>query len=89
MRLQTFERDGRWRPGIVVNGEVIDIAASWDPAHGRSPSTMEVLVEAFETVAPRLLEMVDSPTAVRHAARDLRIGPALPRPGKILCVGLN
>ena len=89
MRLQTFERDGRWRPGIVVGDEVTDIAASWDPAHGRSPSTMEALVEAFDSVAPRLLDMLASPSAVRHAASGLRIGPALPRPGKILCVGLN
>lgn len=73
MRLASYERDGRWRAAV---------------ADGDGP-----LVDAGGATARELL--AQGPDAIRAAAAagepigDVPLGPPIPDPGKILCVGLN
>jgi 2-keto-4-pentenoate hydratase/2-oxohepta-3-ene-1,7-dioic acid hydratase in catechol pathway len=85
----TFEHDGHWRPGIDLGEQVIDIIASWDTAFGTPPETMEEVVQDFEALRPALEGMIAAGEAVLRERATLHAGPVLPRPGKILCVGLN
>jgi len=85
MKLISFQHgDGPVRVGVAVGEGVVDIAARLPGA----PGDMVSLIKDWETWEPRVVE------AVRTAAPDLR-GDALtwlapvPRPGKILAIGLN
>jgi len=73
MRLLTFHRDGDLRIGLREADEVIELAA--DDLNGLlSMTTAEI---------GRLA------TGDRVAAAGLRLGPCVPRPPKIVCIGLN
>jgi 2-keto-4-pentenoate hydratase/2-oxohepta-3-ene-1,7-dioic acid hydratase in catechol pathway len=84
MRLITFEAGGRTRLGVVVDGEVVDLAAA-EPA---LPSDMVALLAAGP----------DALTAARRASQGrgrrlaldaLRLLAPVPAPPKFLGVGLN
>jgi acylpyruvate hydrolase len=93
VRLASYERDGRWAAAVALPEErLVDAEAAarhagldegvvWSSARaivGQDPDRIARLAEAAEALADQ--------SAI---AADLRLGPPVPDPSKILCVGLN
>src|SRR5256885_15571834 len=80
MKLIRFGEPGRERPGLIVDGgrriDVSGFGADYDEAFFGSGG--------LERLARWLVK--ESPPTV---ANDVRLGPPLVRPSKIVCVGLN
>ncbi len=97
MRLVTYERDAMWRAGLLVEGNVIDLADAaaelqlTDRPAGAWLSVRGVL----ESVPAADLEAVHAHVARQGTdgeavpVRDVRLGPPIPDPDKIICIGLN
>lgn len=89
MKLITFVYEGKTRIGALVprNGEdhVVDFTNGGDPS---LPTSMIGLLEGEEQVFSRLhATVMDDPNTIPlHAVRLLA---PVPRPGKIICIGLN
>jgi 2-keto-4-pentenoate hydratase/2-oxohepta-3-ene-1,7-dioic acid hydratase in catechol pathway len=91
MRLVTYETDRAWRSGILVEDAVVDTADAADRAglgHGDWFSNRFVISapaaarDGLERAAAEL-----SPNS--FGVHGLRLGPPIPDPDKILCMGLN
>ena len=87
MRLVSFGPRGDERPGVVHGDRVIDLAAA-DPS---LPGSVRKILEqdALDRVR-RVVESADSlrPECFRPVA-DVRLGPPVTDPSKIICLGLN
>jgi 2-keto-4-pentenoate hydratase/2-oxohepta-3-ene-1,7-dioic acid hydratase in catechol pathway len=98
MRLATYERDGEWAAAVVLpDGRLVDAAAavraaglgdggSWASVRrilGEPADRLNALAEGAEALAAKA-----DPEAVLDAG-SARLGPPVPDPQKILCVGLN
>jgi acylpyruvate hydrolase len=97
MRLATYERGGEWAAAVVVDGRLVDAAAaarhagldaggSWASVRGilsQPADRLGALADGAQTLAARA-----DPDVVLDAA-SARLGPPVPDPQKILCVGLN
>jgi 2-keto-4-pentenoate hydratase/2-oxohepta-3-ene-1,7-dioic acid hydratase in catechol pathway len=92
-RLATYERDGRWAAAIALAGDRLvdaeaaarrtglDDGVAWSSVRaivGEDPDRVAALRAGAEALADDAL-----------AAADVRLGPPIPDPQKILCVGLN
>ena len=96
MRLVSYASDGTLRPGLELGGEVIDVeraaaVAGWDEATRAGLRSGRAVVALG---ADRLRELADAADANRDrlAAEPLdavRLGPPVPDPQKIICLGLN
>lgn len=96
MRLLTFEHDGSLRFGVGTEHGVLDVTAT-ATAFGADAEAFEPT--RFYANGSRNLEalrdLVEKAAGSGHAngllldEASLRIGPCVPAPGKILCVGLN
>jgi 2-keto-4-pentenoate hydratase/2-oxohepta-3-ene-1,7-dioic acid hydratase in catechol pathway len=97
MRLASYDRGGEWAAAVVVDGRLVDAAAaarhaglddggSWASVRGilRQPADR---LGALADGAGALAAQAD-PQVVLDAA-SARLGPPVPDPQKILCVGLN
>jgi acylpyruvate hydrolase len=98
MRLATYERAGQWAAAVgTADGRLVDAAAAArQAALGNGPvwtSVRGILGQpadrrrALADGAQALLQAAD-PEAVLDAG-SVRLGPPVPDPQKILCVGLN
>jgi acylpyruvate hydrolase len=98
MRLATYDRGGHWTAAVVApDGRLVDAVAAAGRAgieNGTSCSTVRALVAqpaerlaALQEAAGALADAGD-PELVLDAAAA-RLGPPVPDPQKILCVGLN
>ena len=82
MRLVTFEQAGRARLGCLDGDEVADISS----VSGAPASLLEV-IERGEEGADAVAAALSS--APRLPLGDIDFLPVIPRPGKIICLGLN
>ncbi|HXM55653.1 MAG TPA: fumarylacetoacetate hydrolase family protein [Candidatus Dormibacteraeota bacterium] len=73
MRLLTFHRDGDLHVGLLDGGEVAELAAD----------------DLNPLLALTPAEITRLATGTRTAEADVTLGPAVPRPPKIICIGLN
>jgi acylpyruvate hydrolase len=98
LRLATYERAGRWAAGVgVPGGRLVDADAAARHAgldDGVAWSSVRALVAqapdrlaALGEAAGALADSGDPDVAV--AAAGARLGPPVPDPQKILCIGLN
>jgi acylpyruvate hydrolase len=98
LRLATYERAGRWAAAVgVPGGLLVDAAAAARRAgldDGVAWSSVRAIVAqeadrlaALHEAAGALADGSDGDAVV--AADDARLGPPVPDPTKILCVGLN
>jgi 2-keto-4-pentenoate hydratase/2-oxohepta-3-ene-1,7-dioic acid hydratase in catechol pathway len=80
MRLYTYERDGKRRVGAEKSGGLVDLS-------GLFGSMIELIRggEAALTAARRALEAAETTVPLD----SVRLLAPIPRPGKILCSGLN
>jgi acylpyruvate hydrolase len=98
LRLATYERPGEWAAAVVVaDGRLVDAAAaarraglgdggSWTSVRrilGEDADRVSALADGAEAVAAQ-----SDPEVVLDAG-SVRLGPPVPDPQKILCVGLN
>ncbi|MEN3280867.1 MAG: hypothetical protein V7607_2007 [Solirubrobacteraceae bacterium] len=98
MRLATYERDGQWAAAVVLaDGRLVDAAAAARAAGlgdgGAWASVRRILAEPADRVSA-LADGAESLAATADPEAELdagsaRLGPPVPDPQKILCVGLN
>jgi len=100
MRLVSYILDGRPRPGIQLGGVVVDTceacrAAGWPEADiDELGSNRDVIrhplerLQALESHARARLELLRAKGAV-HVLSSVRLGPPIPDPDKLICIGLN
>jgi acylpyruvate hydrolase len=94
VRLASYERDGRWAAAVALaDGRLVDAAAAagraglddgvrWSSVReivGQGPDRAAALRDAAEALGDN----------GAMAAENVRLGPPVPDPTKILCVGLN
>lgn len=84
MRLLTFARDGGERLGVRRGEAIVDLALAMPGAPADWPSVFAAgaLADVARTAA-------EAPAAALVAAASVRLLPPIPRPPKILCIGLN
>lgn len=84
MRLGMFQMQaGVPRPGLIAGERVHDIGAHL----AQAPQSMIGLLENLEALRPQLEGLLQQPGD--HALKEVRLTPPIPRPGKILALGLN
>lgn len=82
MKLVCFSNGGELVPGALVDDNVVSL----DDLVAQAPTPqnrMEALIANFDALRPSLEARADS--GDRLALSAVRLGPPLPRPGKILC----
>jgi 2-keto-4-pentenoate hydratase/2-oxohepta-3-ene-1,7-dioic acid hydratase in catechol pathway len=83
MRFVTIQRSGYHEPGVLVDGEAIAI-------RGAGFEDITAVLSGGPDAIDRLRRWVDdAPGGARVAAADLKLGAPIPRPPKIICIGLN
>lgn len=94
MFLLTFQEGGSLRLGVRTDRGVIDVAAASEALGGEPvPATMDEAI-AGDGAAVTALEGLVARAANAEGSwlrdeQSLTLGPSVPHPGKILCVGLN
>jgi 2-keto-4-pentenoate hydratase/2-oxohepta-3-ene-1,7-dioic acid hydratase in catechol pathway len=96
MRLVSYPAASGLRAGAVVDGRVIDVEASLAgtalASRGRV-ATIRQLLETCGDALPEVAAAVDAAALAGSAPAgelaDLELGPVVPDPGKVLCIGLN
>ena len=83
MKLVTYGKSGQERIGAVVGGEIVDLRSADESLPGTVLGVLEA--DALGAVSRAL----ESGTGVRTPLDDVRLASPIPRPPKIVCVGLN
>jgi 2-keto-4-pentenoate hydratase/2-oxohepta-3-ene-1,7-dioic acid hydratase in catechol pathway len=91
MILLTFKDGDALRLGIKTDAGVVDVAAAKTAlGDGSAPDTIDALLAGGEAAMSALTGLVGrAPTSAVRDEGSLTLGPAVPNPGKIICVGLN
>jgi 2-keto-4-pentenoate hydratase/2-oxohepta-3-ene-1,7-dioic acid hydratase in catechol pathway len=84
MRLLTFEQGGLARPGVLADAETV-VDLSLIGCH----SLLELISKSDEWLAKAAKLAQSSPTDARHKLTDVKLLAPIPRPRKLICVGLN
>lgn len=93
MKLLTYKQDGKIALGVRTDRGVLDVAAAAARLGERGvPLTIDETIErgnpAIEALAA-LAERTDEAADCWRQEEELALGPCVPQPGKIICVGLN
>ena len=91
MKLITYQSGDEIKLGVVTALGVLDVAAAVAAAGLDCPASADELYARGTAALPELAALVaaaDDPALYLNES-DLTYGPAVPNPGKILCVGLN
>lgn len=94
MKLLTFKENGKLKLGIVTDAGVIDVAAARTALEvPRVPSTMDAALSKGVSGQNALGRLAEAAKGHKgpwlKSEKSLTLGPAVPNPGKIVCVGLN
>jgi 2-keto-4-pentenoate hydratase/2-oxohepta-3-ene-1,7-dioic acid hydratase in catechol pathway len=85
MKLATILTPKGARAALAVADGYIDLNAT-DPG---LPSCVKHLLAASPAIRKAAAEVAGSKNAVKYAANAVKLLPPIPKPGKILCIGLN
>ncbi len=87
MRIVSFGPVRHERPGVVYNDRVIDLVA----ADSAIPPTVRMILEegALDNVRRVLGRAESLPPSCLQPLDAVRLGPPVPNPSKIVCLGLN
>lgn len=93
IKLATYGAPGSWRGGVVLNDDLIDLAAlaariGWvDIVSVRQALEVGLLAD----LAKQATACLEDLRAAGHvmALQDTHLGPPIPNPEKIICIGLN
>ena len=88
MRLVTFDAGQGWRVGAVSGDSLVDLTADCKEEEVPSFSSMEALLAAGAAASKRAHELLGRSLRTKRL-QDVRIGPPLLRPSKILALGFN
>jgi acylpyruvate hydrolase len=92
MRLVTFTERGKqaFRTGVVVTVQGKDFVVDIHRADPSLPNSMRALLEAMDgAFEPVKRAASAAPREARLPMADVSLGPVVPDPHKILCIGLN
>jgi len=96
MRLVTYDSQGKWRAGIVIDNLVIDATAAMKTANidfnGDEISNRNIIQLSQDKQAQledAARERAKSNEAEVHHMDDVLLGPPIHDPDKIICLGLN
>jgi 2-keto-4-pentenoate hydratase/2-oxohepta-3-ene-1,7-dioic acid hydratase in catechol pathway len=83
MRVVTYEEAGKARPGVVKEGTVIDLSAAG------FRSVLELIEAGADGLAQAQKLASDAPRDAQRSLQDVKLLAPIPKPGKLICVGLN
>ena len=98
MRLVTYESDGHWRAGIIVDEDVVDssiAAMAADIDFDSEWISNRELIQLSKKQLTRFENAAWDVASARNSDMDVfpietaRLGPPIPDPDKIICLGLN
>ena len=76
-----------WRPGIMRDQQVVD-ASAYRSSEGRSCSSVQELLPLLDSLCAWASQQFEARSHVLSLA-TLELGPPVPNPDKILCLGVN
>ncbi len=89
MKLVTFEHEGRTRVGTLHDDEVVDFEAAWGDRGPAPSSLLELLRGGSAVVGEARAVDAGASKSDRLPLKSVRLLSPLPRPTKVICVGLN
>ncbi len=97
MRLVTYKVDGHWRAGIAIGDRVVDAAAAAEVAQLARDSAIDwtsnrSIIQSASDDQARLenaAQMLAESKSSVALTDEMRLGPPIPDPDKIICLGLN
>lgn len=90
MKLLTFWQDDELRLGILTDAGVVDVAAAAEAGGVAVPTSIHAVLAAGSGGLSALADLAGSASSDYLLDEGaLQIGPCVPAPGKIVCVGLN
>ena len=91
MKLTNYQSDSGNKLGIVTERGLLDVAAAAAACASDPPTSADALYAAGNAALPALRALLDAANdpALYLDEADVTYAPAVPNPGKILCVGLN
>ena len=79
MKLIRFGEAGKEKPGVIINDAWYDV----------SEHVNDYDENFFESDGLSLLKTIITEKKLKEISRDIRLGPPIARPSKIICIGLN
>ena len=79
MKLIRFGETGKEKPGVIINDAWFDV----------SEYISDYDEKFFETGGLALLKTIISEKKLKEISREIRLGPPITRPSKLICIGLN
>jgi acylpyruvate hydrolase len=90
MKLVTFTRDGAAQLGALTQRDGRDVVIDLNQAAPELPSDMIAFLAGGETNRTLAAQALDNPPSKAVLDRSaVRLAAPIPRPGKIICIGLN
>lgn len=88
MKILYFRQDGKLRPAIATKEGVIDIQKYIEDSSGRQYGDYPLEIEDL-AMLKNIEEKVSGKPHLLISEETLVLGPCVPRPPKIICIGLN
>src|SRR4030095_5915177 len=79
MKLIRFGEAGKEKPGVIINDARFDVSEYIHDYDERF----------FETDGLSLLKTIIREKPLKEVSGDIRLGPPIARPSKLICIGLN
>jgi len=89
MKLLTFLKDGHYALGIRTDRGVLDVESAVGQGRRRAPTRLHEAIEGGPQAVSALQAIAEQAEDGWLKEADLKLGPCVPHPGKIVCVGLN
>lgn len=94
MKLLTFEEDGQLKAGVKIDHGVLHVEKTAALFNAEVPKEIKEMIKDNVRLIPLLESLIkkaveENKEELFLEENDLIYGPAVPSPGKIICVGLN
>ena len=90
MKLMTIKGPDGLRLGVKTDAGVVDVAAAAQAAGVSAPATVSAAIAGGAAATAQLAKLAAGASgAAVLAESSVAVGPAVPTPGKIICIGLN
>ncbi len=91
MKLLNFEQNGQLKLGVHTSKGVLDVKAATEKMHRDVPTTFHEVLQGGKEAVQKLHAYVEglNDDALFTSIEAIEYGPAVPKPGKLICVGLN
>jgi acylpyruvate hydrolase len=93
MYIVSYRTHGAWRAGIAAGSLLADVAALLHSSSPDTVSTVRALLEGGQPAVDQALALAkyafDSKSENLIPLEGVELGPPVPDPGKIICLGLN